>query len=60
MSHTVIPQGYRSLLSLYETQKAIGLLKRLLEDSLSGALRLHRVSAPLFVSAASEIGRAHV
>ena len=53
MSHTVIPQGYRSLLSLYETQKAIGLLKRLFEDSLSGALRLHRVSAPLFVSAAS-------
>jgi len=53
MSHTVIPQGYRSLLSLYETQKAIGLLNRLFEDKLSGALRLHRVSAPLFVSAAS-------
>ena len=48
-----IPQGYTSLLSIYETQKAIGLLKRLFEDNLSGALRLHRVSAPLFVSAAS-------
>ncbi len=48
-----IPQGYRSLLSVYETQKAIGLLNRLFEDKLSGALRLHRVSAPLFVSAAS-------
>ncbi len=51
MGKTVIPEGYRSLLSLYETQKAIGLLKRLFADKLSGALRLHRVSAPLFVSA---------
>ena len=49
MGKTVIPEGYRSLLSLYETQKAISLLKRLFEDRLAGALRLHRVSAPLFV-----------
>ena len=48
-----IPQGYTSLLSIYETQKAIGLLNRLFEDKLSGALRLHRVSAPLFVSSTS-------
>ncbi len=53
MPDITIPQGYQSLLSIYETQKAIGLLKRLFEDELSGALRLHRVSAPLFVSAAS-------
>ncbi len=53
MPDLTIPQGYRSLLSVYETQKAIGLLNRLFEDRLSGALRLHRVSAPLFVSAAS-------
>ena len=53
MGKTVIPEGYRSLLSLYETQKAISLLKRLFEDRLTGALRLHRVSAPLFVSASS-------
>ena len=53
MGKTVIPEGYRSLLSLYETQKAISLLKRLFEDRLVGALRLHRVSAPLFVSASS-------
>ncbi len=46
MGKTVIPEGYRSLLSLYETQKAISLLKRLFEDRLAGALRLHRVSAP--------------
>ena len=53
MGHTVIPQGYHSLLSLYETQKAISLLKRLFEDKLAGALRLHRVSAPLYVAASS-------
>ena len=53
MAKTSIPQGYSPLLSIYETQKAIGLLKRLFEDRLSGALRLHRVSAPLFVAASS-------
>ena len=53
MGHTVIPQGYHSLLSLYETQRAISLLKRLFEDKLAGALRLHRVSAPLYVAASS-------
>ena len=53
MGHTVIPQGYHSLLSLYETQKAISLLKRLFEDKLAGALHLHRVSAPLYVAASS-------
>ena len=37
MGKTVIPEGYRSLLSLYETQKAIGLLNRLFEDKLAGA-----------------------
>ena len=53
MGQTSIPQGYSPLLSIYETQKAIGLLKRLFEDRLSGALRLHRVSAPLFVEAST-------
>ena len=53
MSHIIIPEGYRPPLSLYDTQKAIGLTKRLFEDALSGALRLRRVSAPLFVEAAS-------
>ena len=50
---TVIPEGYKPSLDLYQTQKAIGMLKRLFEDNLSGALRLRRVSAPLFVSASS-------
>ena len=44
-----IPVGYRPRLSLYETQAAIGILKRTFEDTLSSALNLKRVSAPLFV-----------
>ena len=47
------PQGYKPLLSIYETQKAIDLGNRLFADKLAGALRLHRVSAPLFVAASS-------
>ena len=46
---TSIPQGYKSLLSVYDTQKAISLLKRLFEDRLGALLNLYRVSAPLFV-----------
>jgi len=53
MQETVIPQGYRSLLDIYDTQKAISLLKRLFEDRLGALLNLHRVSAPLFVDEAS-------
>ena len=45
-----LPQGYKPLLSIYETQRAIDLGNRLFADKLAGALRLHRVSAPLFVS----------
>ena len=50
---TVIPQGYAPLLGLYDTQKAIGLLHHLFEDTLGGALHLRRVSAPLFVEAST-------
>ena len=53
MPTTVIPQGYAPCLNLYDTQKAIGLLKRLFEDNLGGALHLRRVSAPLFVEAST-------
>ena len=45
-----IPAGYRSLLTIYDTQKAISLLKRLFEDRLGALLNLYRVSAPLFVA----------
>ena len=53
MLKTLIPAGYAPCLNLYDTQKAIGLLKRLFEDSLGGALHLRRVSAPLFVEAST-------
>ena len=53
MRETMIPEGYRSLLDIYDTQKAISLLKRLFEDRLGALLNLHRVSAPLFVDEAS-------
>ena len=33
---TYIPEHYAPLLNLYDTQKAIGLLKRLFEDTLCG------------------------
>ena len=53
MLTTVIPAGYAPYLNLYDTQKAISLLKRLFEDNLGGALHLRRVSAPLFVEAST-------
>jgi aspartate--ammonia ligase len=48
-----IPENYVSYLSIYDTQKAISLLKRLFEDRLCALLNLQRVSAPLFVDEAS-------
>lgn len=53
MAKTVIPSGYAPKLNLYDTQKAISLLKRIFEDTLCGLLNLRRVSAPLFVEASS-------
>ena len=49
MAKIYIPKDYRALLSLYETQTAIGKMKRIFEDKLAQALSLKRVSAPLFV-----------
>ena len=48
--NTQIPEGYKSILNMYDTQKAISLLKRLFEDRLAALLNLNRVSAPLFVA----------
>lgn len=53
MSKTYIPTGYRSALDLYETQRAIGMIKLKFADNLSKALDLIRVSAPLFVDPAT-------
>ena len=49
MSKVIVPKGYRSTLGMYDTQTAIGLLKRTFEERLCLALNLKRVSAPLFV-----------
>ena len=49
MSKVIIPKDYKTALNLYDTQTAIGLLKRTFEERLCLALNLKRVSAPLFV-----------
>jgi aspartate--ammonia ligase len=53
MSKLFIPEGYKSPLDVYRTQKAISFIKRTFQDRLSEALNLKRVSAPLFVTEAS-------
>jgi len=45
----VVPEGYKSHLSLRETEVAIKTLKDLFESTLAKKLNLTRVSAPLFV-----------
>ena len=49
MAKTMIPQGYQSALSIFETQTAIGLIKAYFQNRLERALNLKRVTAPLFV-----------
>ena len=51
MSKTMIPQNYTPALNLYDTQRAIGTVKRLFADTLCATLNLYRVSAPLFLEA---------
>ena len=55
MSITNIPEGYKSALSMYDTQRAIGFVKRAFEDKLCASLNLKRVSAPLFVDQKSGV-----
>ncbi|MBO0475624.1 aspartate--ammonia ligase [Vagococcus sp. DIV0080] len=49
MGKTIVPEGYQSTLNVYDTQTAIGFIKRCFEEALTGSLKLKRVSAPLFV-----------
>ena len=49
MGKSYLPEGYKPCLGLYETQEAIGIIKKLLENKLCVALRLKGVSAPIFV-----------
>ena len=53
MSKTIIPENYTPALNLYDTQRAIGTVKRLFADTLCATLNLYRVSAPLFVEAST-------
>ena len=49
------PENYRPLLGQHETEKAIKDAKDTFERSLSGALRLSRVTSPIFVPSGSGI-----
>ena len=42
--------AYQPCLGLYDTQKAVGLIKQVFEHKLCAALHLKRVTAPLFVN----------
>lgn len=49
MSKLFIPQGYKPLLDLRETEMGIHYIKDFFQQNLSAELRLRRVTAPLFV-----------
>ena len=53
MNHLIIPEGYVSALSLYDTQIAIKTVKDFFQQTLASQLNLLRVSSPLFVDPAS-------
>ena len=48
--HTIIPEKYKPILGLYDTQTAIGIIKHNFQQGLSSVLNLKRVTAPLFVN----------
>ena len=56
MSKIIIPENYTPALNLYDTQRAIGTVKRLFADTLCATLNLYRVSAPLFLEASRNSG----
>ena len=51
----IIPENYRSILDVMETEKAIKLLKDFFQVNLGESLNLRRVTAPLFVKAGTGI-----
>ena len=46
-----IPEGYKTALDVYDTQRCIEFIKSRFQENLRSALNLKRVSAPLFVRA---------
>ena len=51
----VLKDGYKSALSMRDTQRAIKLIRNTFQDNLCEALNLERISAPLFVTKKSGI-----
>ncbi len=51
----IIPENYRSILDVTETEKAIKLIKDFFQIDLAETLNLKRVTAPLFVKAGTGI-----
>ena len=49
MSQVIIPENYRSLLDMQQTEQGIKQIKDFFQQNLSTELRLRRVTAPLFV-----------
>ena len=49
MSRLIKPAAYQALLDVRQTEQGIKLIKDFFEQNLSTELRLHRVTAPLFV-----------
>ena len=49
MSYLIIPQNYKPLMSMQQTEQGIKLIKEFFQQNLSTGLQLRRVTAPLFV-----------
>ena len=49
MSQLIKPKEYKRLLDMKQTEQGIKLIKEFFQQNLSTELRLHRVTAPLFV-----------
>jgi aspartate--ammonia ligase len=48
-TNLMIPDGYKPLLDLFETEKAIRQIKNFFQENLAEQLNLRRVTAPLFI-----------
>ena len=49
MAKLIRPKNYQALLDMRQTEQGIKLIKDFFQQNLSTELRLHRVTAPLFV-----------
>ena len=49
MSYLIIPEHYKPLMSMRQTEQGIKLIKEFFQQNLSTGLQLRRVTAPLFV-----------